>query len=225
MQVLRDFDVDQPVRRRSPTRWACVLFALAMVALWRRPALSHPDGAAPGPRPEHHARRVHAVRGLWLLWVFGVMKAFWLLAGRGRPARRGRASSTGRWTMSSPRPARAESEGAAQRARGGARARHPGVPDHRRHLAAGLGLGHRPRHPDRRATPRPPGCCAALFNAHPDPAGRRLRLARRPHPHRPAHPRQQRSTTTAPTPTRPAAARACARCCRSCATSCSSSSW
>ena len=80
MQVLRDFDVDQPVREPIAYALGLVLFALAMVALWRRPALSNPE-------EPHRGRARNITLGvsmlfaaLWLLWVFGAMKAFWLLA-------------------------------------------------------------------------------------------------------------------------------------------------
>ena len=49
MQVLQDFDVDQPVRLPIAYVLGLVLFALAMVALWRRPALSETDRER-GPR-------------------------------------------------------------------------------------------------------------------------------------------------------------------------------
>ena len=41
LQVLRDLDVDQPVRAPIAYALGLLLFALAMVAVWRRPALSH----------------------------------------------------------------------------------------------------------------------------------------------------------------------------------------
>ena len=80
MQVLRDFDVDQPVRAPIAYALGLVLFALAMVALWRRPALSDPEESR-----RDRARNITLgvsmlFAALWLLWVFGAMKAFWLVA-------------------------------------------------------------------------------------------------------------------------------------------------
>ena len=80
MQVLRDFDVDQPVRAPIAYALGLVLFALAMVALWRRPALSDPEKSR-----RDRARNITLgvsmlFAALWLLWVFGAMKVFWLVA-------------------------------------------------------------------------------------------------------------------------------------------------
>ena len=79
LQVLRDLDVDRPARLPIAYLLGLVLFGLAMVALWRRPALSDPD-----PRRRERAGNVtigvsllFAV--LWLLWVFSLMNAFWLV--------------------------------------------------------------------------------------------------------------------------------------------------
>ena len=80
MQVLRDFDVDRPVRAPIAYALGLVLFVLSMVALWRRPALSDPEKSN-----RERARNMTLVVSvlfatLWLLWVFGAMKAFWLVA-------------------------------------------------------------------------------------------------------------------------------------------------
>ena len=80
LQVLRDLDVDQPVRAPIAYALGLLLFALAMVALWRRPALSDPT-----EQRRDRARNITLAASmlfaaLWLLWVFGVMKVFWLLA-------------------------------------------------------------------------------------------------------------------------------------------------
>ena len=80
MHVLRDLDVDQPVRAPIAYALGLLLFALAMVALWRRPALSHQT-----EQRRDRARNITLAvsmlfAALWLLWVFGAMKAFWLLA-------------------------------------------------------------------------------------------------------------------------------------------------
>ena len=80
MQVLRDFDVDQPVRAPLAYALGLVLFALAMFALWRRPALSDPEKSR-----RDRARNITLgvsmlFAALWLLWVFGAMKVFWLVA-------------------------------------------------------------------------------------------------------------------------------------------------
>ena len=99
MQVLHDFDVDRPVRQPIAYALGLVLFVLAMMALWRRPALSHTD-----PALRDRARNITIAvsvlfAAFWLLWVFGMTTAFWLLlVAVGLPPRS--ASSTGRWTIS-----------------------------------------------------------------------------------------------------------------------------
>ncbi len=79
MQVLQDFDVDRPVRLPVAYALGLVLFVLAMAALWHRPALFHTDR---GLR-ERAFNVTIAVSVLfaafWLLWVFGMTTAFWLL--------------------------------------------------------------------------------------------------------------------------------------------------
>ena len=80
LQVLRDFDVDQPVRAPIAYALGLVLFALAMVALWRRPALSDPEESR-----RDRARNITIgvsmlFAAFWLLWVFGAMKVFWVVA-------------------------------------------------------------------------------------------------------------------------------------------------
>ena len=80
MQVLRDFDVDRPLRAPIAYALGLVLFALAMVALWRRPALFDPEELR-RDRARNITLGVSVLfAGLWLLWVFGAMKAFWLVA-------------------------------------------------------------------------------------------------------------------------------------------------
>ena len=80
VQVLRDFDVDRPVREPIAYALGLVLFVLATVALWRRPALFDPEELRRG-RARNITLGVSILfAGLWLLWVFGVMKAFWLVA-------------------------------------------------------------------------------------------------------------------------------------------------
>ena len=79
MQVLQDFDVDRPVRLPIAYSLGLVLFALAMTALWRRPALAQPERSA-----RDRARRITLAASVlfasfWLLWVFGATKGFWLL--------------------------------------------------------------------------------------------------------------------------------------------------
>ena len=72
MQVLRDFDVDRPVRAPIAYALGLVLFVLAMVALWRRPALSHPEPSARATAPATSRSPCRCCsRRLWLLWVFG----------------------------------------------------------------------------------------------------------------------------------------------------------
>ena len=79
MQVLQDFDVDRPERLPLAYALGLILFVLAMVALWRRPALSDPDPA----RRDRAFNVTVAVSVLfaafWLLWVFGLTTAFWVL--------------------------------------------------------------------------------------------------------------------------------------------------
>jgi moderate conductance mechanosensitive channel len=79
MQVLQDFDVDRPVRLPIAYFLGIVLFLLAMVALWRRPALSKTS-------EERRSKAFNVTLGVsalfaafWALWFFGMMKAFWLL--------------------------------------------------------------------------------------------------------------------------------------------------
>jgi small-conductance mechanosensitive channel len=79
MQVLQDFDIDRPERLPLAYALGLILFVLAMMALWRRPALSSPDPA----RRERAFNITVAVSVLfaafWLLWVFGLTTAFWVL--------------------------------------------------------------------------------------------------------------------------------------------------
>ena len=80
MQVLHDFDMDLPVRLPIAYALGFVLFVLAMLALWQRPALSAPD-----QQRRERARNITIgvsmlFAMLWLLWVFGANKAFWLMA-------------------------------------------------------------------------------------------------------------------------------------------------
>ena len=79
LQVLRDLDVDWPARLPIAYLLGLVLFGLAMVALWRRPALADTE-----PRQRERARNVTVAVSLlfavlWLLWVFSLMNAFWLV--------------------------------------------------------------------------------------------------------------------------------------------------
>jgi moderate conductance mechanosensitive channel len=79
MQVLQDFDMDQPARLPIAYTLGLALFMLAMIALWRRPAITRPE---PGPRDR--ARRITLgvsvlFAAFWLLWVFGAIKVFWLV--------------------------------------------------------------------------------------------------------------------------------------------------
>ena len=79
MQVLQDFDVDRPVRQPLAYALGLVLFVLAMMALWRRPALSHTDPAL-RDRALSITIAVSVLFGaFWLLWVFGMTTAFWVL--------------------------------------------------------------------------------------------------------------------------------------------------
>ncbi len=80
MQVLRDFDMDQPVRLPIAYTLGLVLFVLAMVALWRRPAMRHVE-----ERSRERGRNITIAlsilfAALWLLWVFGATHLFWLVA-------------------------------------------------------------------------------------------------------------------------------------------------
>jgi moderate conductance mechanosensitive channel len=80
VQVLRDFDVDRPVRAPIAYALGLVLFALALTALWRRPAL-HALEEARRDRARNITLGVSILFAvLWLLWVFGAMRAFWLVA-------------------------------------------------------------------------------------------------------------------------------------------------
>ena len=79
MQVLQDFDVDLPVRLPIAYFLGVVLFALAMIALWRRPALVHGS-------EERRSTALNVTLSVsvlfavfWALWFFGMMKALWLL--------------------------------------------------------------------------------------------------------------------------------------------------
>ena len=79
MQVLQDFDIDRAVRLPIAYFLGMVLFVLAMVALWRRPALVKGS-------EERRSRAFNVTLGVsvlfaafWALWFFGMMKAFWLL--------------------------------------------------------------------------------------------------------------------------------------------------
>jgi small-conductance mechanosensitive channel len=79
MQVLQDFDVDKPVRQPLAYALGLILFVLAIVALWRRPTLSHTD-----PTLRDRAFNITIAvsvlfAAFWLLWVFGMTTAFWLL--------------------------------------------------------------------------------------------------------------------------------------------------
>jgi small-conductance mechanosensitive channel len=80
MQVLRDFDVDEPIRAPIAYVLGLVLFGLAMVALWRRPALSDPQESQ-RDRARNITLSVSMLfAALWLVWVFGAMQVFWLVA-------------------------------------------------------------------------------------------------------------------------------------------------
>ena len=87
IQVLQDFDVDGPVRLPIAYALGLVLFVLAMVALWRRPAMAHSD-----PDLRDRAFNITVAvsvlfASFWLLWVFGMTTAFWvLLVAVGLPA-------------------------------------------------------------------------------------------------------------------------------------------
>ncbi len=79
MQVLQDFDIDRPERLPLAYALGLILFVLAMMALWRRPVLSSPD-------PERRERAFNITvavsvlfAAFWLLWVFGLTTAFWVL--------------------------------------------------------------------------------------------------------------------------------------------------
>ena len=79
MQVLQDFDIDRPERLPLAYALGLILFVLAMIALWRRPVLSSPD-------PERRERAFNITvavsvlfAAFWLLWVFGMTTAFWVL--------------------------------------------------------------------------------------------------------------------------------------------------
>ena len=190
MQVLRDFDVDQPVRAPIAYALGLVLFALAMVALWRRPALSDPEK----PRRDRARNITLGVSmlfaALWLLWVFGAMKVFWLVAvAASLPAAVSVVDRSVNHILTPPGVPAAKGPPSVLAAalERGARA----APDRRRHLGAGMGLGDRPRYPDGDRHGRDTAVAGAV-QRHLDPAGGRLRLARRPHHHRPTHPCQQR---------------------------------
>jgi small-conductance mechanosensitive channel len=79
LQVLRDFDVDRPVRLPIAYMLGLVLLGLALVALWRRPALANPDseGRDRAKAVTLGVSMLFAV--LWLVWVFGSTKLFWIL--------------------------------------------------------------------------------------------------------------------------------------------------
>jgi small-conductance mechanosensitive channel len=79
MAVLQDFDIDRPERLPLAYALGLILFILAMVALWRRPALGSHD-------PTRRSRALNATvavsvlfAAFWLLWVFGLTTAFWVL--------------------------------------------------------------------------------------------------------------------------------------------------
>ena len=79
MQVLQDFDIDRPERLPLAYALGLILIVLAMMALWRRPVLSSPD-------PERRERAFNITvavsvlfAAFWLLWVFGMTTAFWVL--------------------------------------------------------------------------------------------------------------------------------------------------
>jgi small-conductance mechanosensitive channel len=79
MHVLRDFDVDRPLREPIAYALGLVLFGLALIAMWRRPALLDPEKSR-----RNRARNITLgvsmlFLTLWLLWVVGAMKTFWLV--------------------------------------------------------------------------------------------------------------------------------------------------
>ena len=87
MQVLQDFDVDRPVRQPMAYGLGLILFVLAMVALWRRPALAQSDPALRNRAFNITVAVSVLFAAFWLLWVFAMTTAFWmLLVAAGLPA-------------------------------------------------------------------------------------------------------------------------------------------
>ena len=99
MQVLHDFDMDQPVRLPIAYALGLVLFVLAMVALWRRPALYHAEEGQRERARNITIAAVHAVRGA--VAALGVRReprpSGWSRWRSPCPPRS--AWSTARWTM------------------------------------------------------------------------------------------------------------------------------
>ena len=158
MQVLQDFDVDRPVRLPIAYFLGMVLFLLAMVALWRRPALSKAS-------EERRSRAFNVTLGVsvlfaafWALWFFGMMKAFWLLlVVAGLPAAISVVDRSVDHVLTPPGSEAAKGPPSVRRRGPGARG--AGLPDHRGDLAAGVGLGGGPGHAQRRRDDLDQGLC------------------------------------------------------------------